>query len=216
MIVNKKHRVPGIYVIRNMVNNKLYVGKSKNIYHRIMGHISALNSKSLNENQLLVRAWHKYTRENFEYFVVEYCELDDKLLSNRELYWMTIFKSLNRNFGYNLRSDSDTQCVVHEDTRKLISKNMKEKWATGAMKDHGKKLAKNWKDNNIRKKEQSELFCKTKTKYKYIIMKDDIILEECNYKRLKELKLDNVQAIFFTKTSDKVNHKGYTIERLKI
>lgn len=29
----------GIYCIRNIVNNKVYIGKSKNIYNRITQHI---------------------------------------------------------------------------------------------------------------------------------------------------------------------------------
>lgn len=36
----------GIYCIRNIINNKVYIGKSKNIYNRITQHIYLLRNKS--------------------------------------------------------------------------------------------------------------------------------------------------------------------------
>ena len=66
----------GIYCIRNIVNNKVYIGKSKNIYNRITQHIYLLRNKSKDENRYLINAWHKYGEDKFEYFVLEYLELD--------------------------------------------------------------------------------------------------------------------------------------------
>ena len=63
----------GIYCIRNINNNKIYIGKSVNIYKRIKAHTTALNTKSKDENRHLINAWHKYGRDKFEYFVIEDC-----------------------------------------------------------------------------------------------------------------------------------------------
>lgn len=113
----------GIYCIRNKVNQKVYIGKSKNIYCRIADHICGLNKSSKNENRHLISAWHKYGKDNFEYFVLEYIELDEVLLADRELFWMKQYNSTCREFGYNLRLDSSTGVIIHEETRKLRSEN---------------------------------------------------------------------------------------------
>jgi group I intron endonuclease len=216
MKVDKNHRVPGIYIIRNINNKKVYVGKSKNVYGRISNHIAYLRIKHKDENIHLINSWHKYGEESFEYFIVEYLELDEELLSTRELYWMNIFNSLHKDTGYNLRSDSDSRCIIHASTSLKISNRLKKEWSDGLRKDHSEKLSKNWKNNSNRKIKQSELFTKTKTKYTYILYIENEKQFECDYAKLKELNLQHVSARFFLLKSDKVYHKGYIIERLKI
>lgn len=112
----------GIYCIRNKVNNKVYIGKSINIYKRIVMHVCKLNMRDIkHENQHFINAWHKYGRNNFEYFVLEHLELDEELLKEREMFWMNIYESTNRDKGYNLRMDSSTNMIVNEETRKKLS-----------------------------------------------------------------------------------------------
>jgi group I intron endonuclease len=115
----------GIYCIYNIINQKKYIGKSKNIYRRLRQHIYQLRKKLKDENRFLINAWHKYGEENFEYFVIEELSVDEKLLKWQELYWITTYNTTNAQFGYNLRLDSSTNMVVHERTRKLISDNNK-------------------------------------------------------------------------------------------
>lgn len=114
----------GIYCIRNKVNNKVYIGKSKNIYARMYQHIYSLNVKSKDENRYLINSWHKYGADNFEYFVIEYLELDEDLLKERELYWIQSYNSLDKSIGYNLRLDSETKMIVHEETKKKLSESV--------------------------------------------------------------------------------------------
>ena len=111
----------GIYCIRNIVNQKVYIGKSKNIYTRICTHISSLRRKTKDENRHLINAWEKYGEDKFEYFVLEYLEINEELLKERELFWMKQYDSTNREKGYNLRMDSSTNMIVHEETKKLQS-----------------------------------------------------------------------------------------------
>jgi group I intron endonuclease len=111
----------GIYCIYNKVNGKKYVGKSNNIYRRIWEHVNYLDRSDKNENRYLINAWHKYGKENFDYKVLEYLDCDNELLAEKELYYMIQEKSTDRTYGYNLRMDSSTGCITHEETRKLKS-----------------------------------------------------------------------------------------------
>jgi group I intron endonuclease len=85
MKANKEHKKCGIYCIRNIVNNKVYIGKSKDIHKRIIQHKCQLRKKYVDENQHLINSWHKYGEKSFEYFVLEFLEEDEKLVSEREL-----------------------------------------------------------------------------------------------------------------------------------
>lgn len=124
----RDYKRSGIYLIKNLINNKVYIGKSINIHQRISAHINLLNKKSPDENRYLINAWFKYGRENFQYIVLEDIPKDDSLLKERELYWIKFYNSTNRNKGYNLRIDTSTNCIVHKDTRKLMSQNKIKKY----------------------------------------------------------------------------------------
>ena len=118
----------GIYVIKNIVNNKVYVGKSVNIYSRMKDHVTALNTQSLNENRHLINSWHKYGRDSFTYYVAEYVNEDDRIkldliLKELELKWFIKLESLNPNKGYNMRCDSESGMKCSEDTLNLKSIN---------------------------------------------------------------------------------------------
>ena len=118
----------GIYVIKNKINNKIYVGKAINIYRRIKDHVTALNTKNKNENPHLINSWHKYGRENFTYYVVEYVDETDRLvldniLKERELYWMNKLNSLDNSIGYNLRLDSESGLIVSEETKEKMKES---------------------------------------------------------------------------------------------
>lgn len=115
----------GIYCIENIINNKKYIGKAIDIYNRIASHIYALKVKSKDENRYLISAWHKYGRENFKYWVVEYLSVDEELLKARELYWIEYYNTTDRDSGYNLRKDSSTRMIVHEETKQKLSESVK-------------------------------------------------------------------------------------------
>lgn len=90
--------ISGIYLIKNMINGKVYVGKSKNIEKRMASHKS--DRKRGTENIHLFRAIQKYGESAFENFILEEC--GEEILMEREKYWIEKYNSLDRNFGYNI------------------------------------------------------------------------------------------------------------------
>ena len=222
MKINKENcNCPGIYVIKNLINGKVYVGKSKNCYKRLHQHLSdiKIENRNYNENPHLLNAFKKYGDDNFDYYIVERFDICDNLeliLAERELYWMKELNSLDREKGYNLRYDSQGKCFCSNETRKKVGERAKKDWENGCHSDHSEKLKKYWEGNDERKKQQSQLFSKLKTKYIYTIYspEGDLITENGTINDLKELKLDKAAfSAFSKKKSDDVICKKYRVIR---
>ncbi len=220
---NKNDSICGIYCIKNKVNNKVYIGKSKNIYRRIHQHLYDLkNKRTKNENSHFLNAWYKYGNENFEYFILEKLKLNNSICKNRELYWIKKYNSINRKFSYNLRLDSSSQMIVHKETSEKISKRLKQEWSKGIRKNHSEKLSQNWLKTPERNKIQSEIMTKNLTIWLYNIYDLNMkFIEKCNYKRLNELGLKGALCSFhnFIKRNNPKNIckcKNYFVERIKI
>ncbi len=75
----------GIYQIRNLVTDSVYIGLSKNIKTRWEQHKSLLNSNSYS-GSLLQRDWNILGSENFSFEIIELCSED--ILFEREKYWI--------------------------------------------------------------------------------------------------------------------------------
>lgn len=88
----------GIYCIRNIINDKRYVGKSKNITVRFRNHRSDLN-RNKHHSIHLNRSWFKYGLQNFVFEIIEECEIEK--LKEREIFWVKLYKSDNPRYGYN-------------------------------------------------------------------------------------------------------------------
>lgn len=90
--------VSGIYCIKNIINDKVYIGSSKDIYKRWIQH---KNSLSLNKHHCihLQNAWNLYGEDKFEFKILEVCSEDS--LFNKEQDWYDYFKCWDDKFGYN-------------------------------------------------------------------------------------------------------------------
>lgn len=87
----------GIYQIRNIINNKFYIGSTKNILRRKYEHIYDLRTMN-HHNVRLQRAFNKYGKENFIFEIIEFIEDKDELLKV-EQYW--IDKFFGQSYFYN-------------------------------------------------------------------------------------------------------------------
>lgn len=221
MQISIKDKKPGIYVIENIVNNKKYVGKSKNVYKRIHQHVSdiLILERNYNENPHLLNSVNHYGLDNFKYYIVEEIVQDENLEENlkiRELYWMKKLNTLDREFGYNLRYDSEGKCFCSQETKDKVSKRAKKDWENGSHKDHSKKLKEYWNDNTARKESQSKLLSELKQKYVYDIYLDDKLLyENADYSILTKLSLKNCISTFGKKQTNDIIFKNHRIIRKK-
>lgn len=82
----------GIYEIRNLVNNKVYIGSAYNFKKRWATHISTLKSGT-HDNQHLQLSVQKYGLDNFQFSIIELCNKEE--LEVREQH------HIDHNFGSN-------------------------------------------------------------------------------------------------------------------
>ena len=92
--------VQGIYQIKNLKNNKVYIGSSKAIYKRWHDHKRDLKNNK-HANSYLQASWLKYGEECFKFSIIEKIEELSKLLC-REAELIIEYKSTCPEFGYNI------------------------------------------------------------------------------------------------------------------
>lgn len=85
----------GIYKIENLLNSKIYIGQSIDIFFRWKTHCYNYNS---NKVLAIDKAIHKYGKENFSFQIIELCSQEQ--LNNKEIYYIEKFNTYFGN-GYN-------------------------------------------------------------------------------------------------------------------
>lgn len=94
-----KEVICGVYSIKNIVNNKQYIGSSKDVYGRWTTHLRNLeNNKHPNDH--LQKAWNKYKKDNFEFIILEKCNINNRF--EIEQKWCDYFETYNPEKGYNI------------------------------------------------------------------------------------------------------------------
>lgn len=76
--------MPVIYKIRNLVNNKIYIGSSKDFEKRKIKHLNELKFQR-HHSVHLQASWNKHGAQNFEFIILEYCQVD-KLVEREQVY----------------------------------------------------------------------------------------------------------------------------------
>lgn len=89
-----------IYIIKNDINNKVYIGQAKNTSKRFKSHCKP---SSLRDGTLVDRAIQKY---GSDHFYVEVLESQIENYNEREQYWIQQYNSLKPN-GYNILSGGE-------------------------------------------------------------------------------------------------------------
>ncbi|HOE39705.1 MAG TPA: GIY-YIG nuclease family protein [Bacteroidales bacterium] len=90
-----------IYIIKNDINNKVYVGQSNNVNQRFREHCKP--SSAYVENDLVAKAIQKYGKSHFW---VEVLEEKVENYNEREQYWINKNNSIRPN-GYNIMTGGE-------------------------------------------------------------------------------------------------------------
>lgn len=116
--------VSGIYVIRNKVNDKVYIGSSQDIHKRFGSHRGDLK-RGNHRNDHLQKAWNKYGEKYFEFKILERCNVE--ILIEREQHYLDV---TDKKVVYNIsrHADSAMRGLHHSDeTKALLSEKGKQR-----------------------------------------------------------------------------------------
>lgn len=108
----------GIYCIENVVNNKKYIGLSRDIRRRWNEHKSDLRNNH-HANIYLQREWNLYNEESFKFDIVELC--DPFIICDRERYYISEYHTLSHENGYNLTSGGEDASTTGKKVIHLLS-----------------------------------------------------------------------------------------------
>jgi len=132
-----KEIISGIYKISNLINDKFYIGSSKNIYRRWNKHITTLNNNTHN-NPKIQNSWNKHGKINFKFEIIEIVDNND-LLIEREQYFFNTMNPFDGN-GYNINNIAGGgYSILNNPNKELIkdkiSKSMKKMWENKSVED---------------------------------------------------------------------------------
>ena len=147
----------GIYKITNVVNGKFYIGSAINILRRWGYHEWTLNDGS-HPNKYLQSAWVKYGGDNFEFSAIEAVTKND--LSSREQFWIDTTNCCNREIGYNLRPNADSNRGIKH-SKEAVEKRAAKLRGIPRSEEVKKKISAKNKGRKLteeRKKQISEFF----------------------------------------------------------
>lgn len=113
-----KKIISGIYKITNLINEKVYIGQSVNIYQRWHDHCYK------EYNRHLSSAFAAYGIDNFTFEILEETLIED--LTKREEYYIQVYDARNPVKGYNCK-EAGTHGRHSLETRRRISESHKGK-----------------------------------------------------------------------------------------
>jgi group I intron endonuclease len=120
---DKKTHKSGIYVIKNIINNKIYVGQTINIIeNRIKRHQYELKNNK-HANIYLQREFNKFGIHCFEFNILYFGIITIDELNEIEINLIQKYKSNDENFGYNILLGGKNQ-KLPETVKNKISKSL--------------------------------------------------------------------------------------------
>lgn len=100
----------GIYVIRNIVSGRVYVGSAVNFFNRWKSHRHTL-SNGTHHSRTLCRSWSKHGKEAFVFEIIEIVDKKEELLA-REQFWIDALNSANPRTGFNIAPQAGSRLGV--------------------------------------------------------------------------------------------------------
>lgn len=114
-----------VYSIRNLVNDKRYIGITNDLKSRLYHHkYDLLNNR--HKNLKLQRAFNKYGFENFEFSMLEELDvLDKNFVAEREIYYINLYDSCDNGYNQTYGGDCYGDRIISESTKIKMSNAMK-------------------------------------------------------------------------------------------
>lgn len=101
----------GVYMIKNIITKKVYIGSAIDFERRFYLHKLNLN-KNKHHSRHLQSAWIKYGPSNFEFIILEETSNKKEELLKIEQKYIDKYQSANMNFGYNVNPKSNSSLGV--------------------------------------------------------------------------------------------------------
>jgi group I intron endonuclease len=92
-------RNSGIYIIKNILTDKIYIGSTKCFFRRYQNHRKPLLDNKHN-NSHLQNSFNKHGESNFTFNIIEICNKD--ILIEREQYWLDLLTPYQLDIGFNI------------------------------------------------------------------------------------------------------------------
>ena len=122
-----------IYRIYNVINNKSYIGLSRNVNKRLIKHFSYLRNNT-HTNKHLQASFNIFGEHNFKFEILTKC-FDIYDLSIKEKYYIELYKSNDSEYGYNFTDGGECKFSVSAETRLKLSLANKDRPLTQEHKD---------------------------------------------------------------------------------
>lgn len=115
--------VSSIYAVRCKANGKVYIGRSCQPEVRMMHHIYEMRNgnKTVRDYNAKTRIkspmqldFDAFGEEAFEFYVLEK-DVPPELCKDREAYWIAEYRSTDHRYGYNSRTEQETQKAMATD-----------------------------------------------------------------------------------------------------
>jgi group I intron endonuclease len=167
----------GVYQIKNILNERIYIGSAKQFKDRFRDHISSLR-KNKHQNKFLQADFNKCGEDNFLFEVMEIVEGEQKERLLKEQSYLDVYhdnqeqcynfdkktnKTSRSSFSKNPEetkqklSDKSKEMWKDQEFKKTQTKRIKEHWSIQENREHqSKMMIENWELNDERKQKQSE------------------------------------------------------------
>lgn len=118
----------GIYQIRNLVNNKIYIGQTTMRFIKRYWHHQQKLTENTHDNKHLQTAWQKYGPDNFVFEVLHVLK-DGEDINKLEIDYIKAAHSDNGECGYNIQHGGQEKRLVSyisPEARKLVGAKNRE------------------------------------------------------------------------------------------
>jgi group I intron endonuclease len=116
----------GIYIIRNIINNHIYIGCTTNFYNREKQHFAMLKNNK-HHSKHLQNSFNKYGVNNFKFEIIDRINKLNRLYYIENLYiqyYKPIYNSTGQNKYISVLDFNNTICPVCKSRLKINSKSI--------------------------------------------------------------------------------------------